>query len=65
MLMKQLAAQSTALALRTWRDGVDMRVMAAVTVITLPGTFTAVRSSRYFPPSLIIILHPDFCRYPI
>lgn len=40
--MKQLAAQSKALALRTWRDGVDMRAMAVITLITLPGTFTAV-----------------------
>lgn len=42
VLMKQIAAQSKALALRTWRDGVDMRAMAIVTLITLPGTFTAV-----------------------
>lgn len=40
--MKQLAAQSKALALRTWRDGVDRRAMAVITLITLPGTFTAV-----------------------
>jgi hypothetical protein len=40
--MKQLAAQPKALALRTWRDEVDMRAMAIVTLITLPGTFTAV-----------------------
>jgi hypothetical protein len=40
--MKQLAAQSKVLALCTWRDGVDMRAMAVITLITLPGTFTAV-----------------------
>lgn len=47
VLMKQLAAQFKALALRTWRDGVDMRAMAVITLITLPGTFTAV--SRPLP----------------
>jgi len=50
VLMKQLAAQSKALALRTWRDGVDMRAMAVVTLITLPGTFTAVSHFSSLPP---------------
>lgn len=49
VLMKQLAAQSTALAQRTWRDGVDMRAMAVITLITLPGTFTAVSRPRFRP----------------
>ncbi|GAB7333756.1 hypothetical protein MBLNU13_g05283t2 [Cladosporium sp. NU13] len=48
VLMKQLAAQSKALALRTWRDGVDMRAMAVITLITLPGTFTATLFSTSF-----------------
>jgi hypothetical protein len=47
--MKQLAAQSKALALRTWRDGVDMRAMAVITLITLPGTFTAVSRTMISP----------------
>lgn len=47
--MKQLAAQSKALALRTWRDGVDMRAMAVITLITLPGTFTAVSQNIVLP----------------
>lgn len=42
-LMKQIAEDSKNVSLRAWRDGVDMRVMAAVTLLTLPGTFTAVR----------------------
>jgi type IV secretory pathway TrbD component len=52
VLMKQLAAQSKALVLRTWRDGVDMRAMAIVTLITLPGTFTAVSD-----PGLVLTKH--------
>jgi hypothetical protein len=40
--MKSIAEDSKQVALRTWRDGVDMRIMAAVTLLTLPGTFTAV-----------------------
>lgn len=42
-LMKRIAEDSREVALRAWRDGVDMRIMAAVTLLALPGTFTAVR----------------------
>ena len=41
-IMRELAAQSKAIAVRTWRDGLDVRVMAVITLLTLPGTFTAV-----------------------
>ena len=41
-IMRELAAQSKTIAVRTWRDGLDVRVMAVITLLTLPGTFTTV-----------------------
>ncbi|OQO03995.1 hypothetical protein B0A48_10638 [Cryoendolithus antarcticus] len=48
VLMKQLAAQSKEVAARAWRDGVDMRVMAVITLVTLPATSTATLFSTSF-----------------
>lgn len=42
VVMKQLAEDSKTIAVRTGRDGVDMRITALVSMMTLPGTFTAV-----------------------
>lgn len=42
--MKKVAEDSHQVAILTQRDSGDMRVIAAVTLIFLPGTFTAVRA---------------------
>lgn len=44
MLMKALAEDSKAVAMATARDSAAMRVIAVVTILFLPATFTAVRS---------------------
>lgn len=41
--MKRVAEDSHKVALLTRRDSADMRIIAGVTLIFLPGTFTAVR----------------------
>lgn len=43
-LMLRVADESRAVALATARDSAAMRVIAAVTVLFLPATFTAVSS---------------------
>lgn len=48
LIMKQLAEDSRAVAIRAWRDGVAMRITATVTLLTLPGTFTAVSCTLIF-----------------
>lgn len=40
--MKQIAEDSKQIAIMTRRDSTDMRIIAAVTLIFLPCTFTAV-----------------------
>ncbi|KAK5715806.1 hypothetical protein LTR17_016637 [Elasticomyces elasticus] len=47
-VMKQLSEDSRLVALHAWRDGIDMRIMAAVTLFTLPGTFAATLFSTSF-----------------
>ena len=50
-IMKQLARDSGEVTLRAWRDGVNTRIMTIVTMLTLPGTFTAVSSVKHHHPS--------------
>jgi hypothetical protein len=41
-VMRSIAIDSSKVALLTRRDSTDMRIIAAVTLAFLPGTFTAV-----------------------
>ena len=51
-VMRQMAQDSREAAVYTQQDSTDMRIIATVTLVFLPGTFTAVRistaSSNYF-----------------
>jgi hypothetical protein len=44
---RQIADESRKIAHLTRRDSTDMRIIAVVTMLFLPGTFTAVRSSPF------------------
>lgn len=45
-LMIEIARDSRSVALSTARDSASMKVLAVVTVLFLPATFTAVSNSR-------------------
>ncbi|GAB7356991.1 hypothetical protein MBLNU459_g7825t2 [Dothideomycetes sp. NU459] len=47
-MMRDISEDSKQVALRTWRDSTDMRMMAVVNLFTLPGTFTATLFSTSF-----------------
>lgn len=47
-LMIQVAKDSRAIAVATARDSAAMQVIAAVTILFLPATFTAVSHSKIY-----------------
>lgn len=49
---RQIADESRKIAHLTRRDSTDMRIIAVVTMLFLPGTFTAVSSPQ--KPSFVI-----------
>ncbi len=53
-VMRIIAEDSNKVALLTRRDSTDMRIIAAVTLVFLPGTFTAV--CEIIPPTTQYLL---------
>jgi hypothetical protein len=56
---RQIADESRKIAHLTRRDSTDMRIIAVVTMLFLPGTFTAVRSPQN--PSIVVKTLADTC----
>jgi hypothetical protein len=56
--MHSIAIDSNKVALLTRRDSTDMRIIAAVTLAFLPGTFTAVSSLILHIPTGTLMARP-------
>ena len=52
-VMREMAQDSREATVYTQQDSTDMRIIATVTLVFLPGTFTAVRTSVTCPKTIL------------